>query len=99
MSEINLVQRVARSLDEPARILGVTPLEWVACAVFYAAASMLLQGVPFGALLSLVIAFISGATVFILNRSFPPHHGLHAVLSHLRPRIFAVMAADTGGNS
>lgn len=90
MSE--LAQNIPRTLDEPAKILGVTPLEWVACAVFYTVCSMILRGVPFGALLSLAIVAVVGGVTFILNRSFPPDHGLHFLLSVFRSEVTPVMA-------
>ena len=94
MNEIT--QTIPRSLDEPARILGVTPVELTVCAVFYAVTSMILQGVPFGALLSLAVAAAAGATVFILNRSYPPHHGAHYVLALFRPAVTPVLAKEEG---
>ena len=94
MSEIT--QSIPRSLDEPARIMGVTPVELTVCAVFYAVTSMILQGVPFGALLSLLIAAAAGATIFILNRSFPPQHGAHFVLALFRAPVSPVLRHEEG---
>lgn len=88
---MSLQKPIARTLDEPARILGLTPLELASCAVFYAVVSSMLKGVPFGALLSLVIAGGVAATLVILNRTYPPHHGPLFLLSLVRPGVAPVM--------
>jgi len=84
---MSLQQRIPRSLEEPARILGLTPIELAACALAYAIISPVLRGVPFSALLSLGLALGVGISLLILNRTKPPQHGLLYLLQWLRPRI------------
>lgn len=84
---MSLQQKIPRNLEEPARILGLTPMELAACALAYAIISPVLRGVPFSALLSLVIALSVGVSLLILNRTKPPQHGLLFILQLLRPRI------------
>ena len=87
-----LVQSVPRNLEEPTRIMGLTPIELAACALIYAGSSSLLRGVPFSALLSLGIGIGAAITQFTLNRVRPPNHGLFLILTCLRPAITPVMA-------
>lgn len=82
---------IPRSLDDPARILGMSPLELASTAIIYAIVSPVLKGVPFAALISLSAAVAMGATLFILNRTYPPHQGILALLALLRPPVVSVM--------
>lgn len=94
---VDLNRPIARNLDEPMRIVGLSPLELASCAVFYASLSPLLRGVPFSALLSLGLAGALGVTLLILNRTFPPMHGLYWLLQMVRPRVTPVMAFGSDG--
>lgn len=87
-----VVQSVPRNLEEPARIVGLSPMELAACALIYALSSSLLRGLPFSALLSLGVGIGSAVTLFTLNRIRPPLHGLFWLLSCLRPSVTSVMA-------
>jgi hypothetical protein len=89
---MELSRSIARNLDEPARILGLSPLELASCAVFYAILSIVLKGVPLATLLSFGIAATLGVTVLILNRTYPPHHGVFFIMHLLRSSITPVMA-------
>jgi len=88
---MSLVKPIARNLDEPTRIVGLSPMELASCAVFYAVLSPLLRGVPFSALISLVAAFGFAGCFLVLNRSFPPSHGVFFVLQLFRPKVASVM--------
>lgn len=88
---MDLNRPIARNLDEPARIVGLTPLELAACAVFYAILSPILRGVPLAALLSLLLSLGLAVTLLVLNRRYPPNHGAFLILSWLRPRVISVM--------
>lgn len=89
---MSLSRTVARNLDEPPRIVGLSPLELASCAITYAVLSPLLRGVPLAALLSLVISVGVAATLLIMNRTYPPDQALLFVLSVFRPRVTGVMA-------
>ena len=86
-----LAKPVPRSLEEPARIFGLTPMELASCALTYAGASSLLRGVPFSALLSLGVGFGLAVTLLILNRTKPPFHGVFWCLQKLRQPVLPVM--------
>lgn len=86
-----VVKPVPRNLEEPARIVGLTPMELASCALTYAAASSLFRGVPFSALLSLGVGFGLAATLLILNRTKPPQHGVLWCLQKLRQPVHPVM--------
>lgn len=81
---------VARNLDEPPRILGLSPVELAASALFYAILSPVLRGVPFSALFSLGLSAALAATLLILGRTYPPNHGLFWGLRMLRPGVIWV---------
>ncbi len=78
---------VARNLDDPPRILGLTPTELAVSALFYALVSPLLRGVPFSAMLSFLLSFALGAVLMVLGRTYPPNHGLFWILHFLRPQV------------
>ncbi|MGK5083417.1 hypothetical protein WDW37_08920 [Bdellovibrionota bacterium FG-1] len=78
---------VARTLDEPPRILGLSPTELAASALFYAILSPVLRGVPYSALLSLVLSAGLTVTLLILGRTYPPNHGLFWGLRMVRPGV------------
>ena len=82
---------VARHLDDPPRILGLSPNELAASALFYAGVSPILRGVPLAALLSLGLTAVLTTTLVILGRTFPANHGLFTVLRLFRPGITWVM--------
>jgi hypothetical protein len=82
---------VPRSLEEPARILGLAPMELASCALTYAGASSLLRGVPFSAFLALGVGFGLAITLLILNRTKLPQHGVFWCLQKLRRPILPVM--------
>lgn len=86
-----LARSIPRSLDDSARILGLSPLELASTAVIYAIVSPILKGVPFGALLSLLFAGVMGVSFLILNRTHPPSQGALVILALLRPRVLPVM--------
>lgn len=87
-----LNQKIPRSLDEPARILGLAPLELAACALSYSILSPLFRGVPFSALLCLGLSLAAGTVLLILNRTYPPYHGVFFMLRLFRPRVTGVMS-------
>ena len=91
---MGLIQPIARNLDESARILGLSPIELALTAMAYAVISPCLRGVPFSALLSLGLTLSLGATFLILNRTYPPFHGLFIILRFFRPKAVPVMALD-----
>jgi hypothetical protein len=84
---MSLNQRIPRNLEDPARILGLSPVELAACALSYSFVSPLLRGVPFAALLSLTISLAVGLTMLVLNRTYPPNHGILKLLQIFRPRV------------
>ena len=86
-SEINLSYPVARNLDDPPRILGLSPTELAASALFYAFLSPVLRGVPFSALLSLGLSLGLTLMLLILGRTYPPHHGVFWGLRLIRPAV------------
>ena len=88
---MNLNFTVARHLDDPPRILGLSPTELAASALFYALVSPILRGVPFEALLSLGLTVALTGTLVVLGRTFPPHHGLFVLLRWYRPGVVWVM--------
>ena len=82
---------VARHLDDPPRILGLSPNELAASALFYAGVSPILRGVPLAALLSLGLTAVLTTTLVILGRTFPRITGYLPCLGFLRPGITWVM--------
>ena len=86
---------IARNIDDPAKILGLTPLEIAALGVLYAVLSSVLRGVPFAALLCLIAVGILAAVILTLNRVFPPMHGLFVVLKLTRSGVTPVMPETT----
>ena len=86
-----IVRPIPRNLEEPARIMGLTPIELAACALTYAGSSSLLRGLPFSALLSLAVGIGLAITLLILNRTKPPLHGLFWCLQKLRQPVLPVM--------
>lgn len=88
---------IARNIDDPAKILGLAPLEIAVLGVLYAILSSVLRGVPFSALLCLSIVGVLAAAVLTLNRIYPPVHGLFLILKILRPPVTPVMGP--GGRS
>lgn len=89
---MNLQKSIARSIDDPARILGFAPLELASCALFYALLSPVLKGVPFAPLISLVTSLALGTCLLFLNRTHPPAHGVLFILQMFRPKVVSVMA-------
>lgn len=85
-------QKIPRNLEDPARILGLSPIELAAVALSYSFISPILRGVPFSALLSLGISSLAGITLLILNRTYPPNHGLFYLLQLFRPRVRLICA-------
>ena len=88
---MNLNFPVARHLDDPPRILGLSPQELAASALFYALLSPVLRGVPFAALLSIGLTATLTVTLVILGRTFPPNHGLFSLLRGLRHPVVWIM--------
>ena len=89
---MDLARPIARNLDDPARIMGLSPLELAGCALVYSILSPALRGVPFSALISLVLMGAMGCALVILNRTRPPYHGLYLVLQLFRPKVTSVMS-------
>jgi hypothetical protein len=87
-----LSRTIPRTLDDPTRILGLSPIELAACALSYALLSPTLRGVPFSALLSLGLSFTVGLTLLTLNRTYPPSHGLYYCLKLFRPGFHLAMS-------
>lgn len=90
-NQTNLVQRVPRNLEEPARIFGLAPMELATSALIYAGASTLLRGIPFSSFLALGVGVGFAVTLFILNRTKPPLHGVFWLLAAVRKPITPVM--------
>jgi hypothetical protein len=88
---MSLEQRIARNLEEPAKILGLSPMELATCAVSYAVLSSILRGVPYSTLLSLSASALITVGFLVLNRTYPPYHGVLSALRLLRPQIHPVM--------
>ncbi|GEM_PF-2796401 len=84
---MELVSKIARNLDEPAKILGFTPIELAFTAILYAVLNMTLKGVPLASLLSFGFAASAAVAILILNRTYPQHHGLFFILQLIRPRV------------
>ncbi len=95
---MSVAKSIPRNLEDPARILGLTPMELASCALIYAAASALLRGVPFSALLSLGMGLGLAAILLILNRTRPPQHGVFWCLQKLRQPILPVMPFEKDNN-
>lgn len=91
---VDLNRPISRNLDEPARIVGLSPLELASCAVFYSILSMVLKRVPFSALLSLVTAASLAAVILILNRTYPPYHGIFFIMHLFRPSVTPIMTTE-----
>lgn len=89
---MSLQQKIPRNLEDQVKILGLSPIELATCALSYSIISPFLSGVPFSALLSLIISFGIGLTLMILNRTYPPQHGLFYCLKLFRPKLISVMA-------
>lgn len=87
---MDLNRPIARTLDEPARIAGLAPLELASCAVFYAVLSPILRGVPFAALISLTASIGLAISMIVLNRTYPPSHGILLLLQWMRPAVTTV---------
>jgi hypothetical protein len=87
---MSLNQRIPRNLEDSSRILGLSPVELAACALCYSFVSPILRGVPFAALLSLTTSLAIGITMLVLNRTYPPNHGLLTILQLFRPRVTLV---------
>lgn len=85
---------IARNIDEPAKILGLAPLELASLGVIYAILSSVLRGVPFSALLALILIGVLAAVILTLNRISPPFHGLFLILQSVRPSVTPVMKSD-----
>lgn len=83
----SLPRSIPRTFDDPVRILGLAPMELAACALTYALLSPALRGVPFATVLSLTLSLSVGLGLLILNRAFPPAHGIYYFLWILRPKI------------
>jgi hypothetical protein len=86
-----LSRPIPRTLDDPSRILGLSPLELAVSALSYAILSPILRDVPFGAALSLSISLSVGIGLLVLNRTYPPSHGLFLLLRLFRPQIRPAM--------
>ncbi len=87
---------VARHLDDPPKILGLSPTELASSALFYATVSPILRGVPLAALLSLGLTAVLTTTLVVLGRTFPPQHGLFILLRLFRPGVTWVMPKMEG---
>jgi hypothetical protein len=86
-----MTKPIARNIDDPAKILGLAPLEIASLGVFYAILSSVLRGVPFAALLCLIAIGALAALILTLNRLSPPMHGVFLLLTILRPGVTPVM--------
>jgi hypothetical protein len=88
---MNLNFSVARHLDDPPKIIGLSPNELASSALFYAGVSPILRGVPLAALLSLGLTALLTTTLVILGRTFPANHGLFVLLRLFRPGVSWIM--------
>ncbi len=95
---MSLLRPIARNLDDPARIIGLSPMELATCALTYVFLSSLVKGLPFSGFIALAISLVIAGAVFLFNRNFPPYHGVFKILQTLRPQIVSVMPfGDEGG--
>ena len=91
---MNLSKPIARTLDDSARILGLSPFEIASCAAAYAVSSVALRGVPFSALLALGGATAAAVTLRVVNLTKPPEHAIHWIMHLVRPDVLPVMAVE-----
>ena len=94
---MSLEKTIARTVDDQARILGFAPLELASCALFYSVLSPVLKGIPFAPLISLVTSLFLGSLILLLNRVYPPAHGILFIIQLFRPRAVSVMPFGLGG--
>jgi hypothetical protein len=89
---MSLGNPIPRNLDESSKILaGLTPVELAGCALIYAALNFILGDIPFSPAISLILAVGLGGALIVLNRNFPPGHGLLLILQIFRPSVLSVM--------
>jgi hypothetical protein len=88
---MSLMKPIARNLDDPPRLLGMSPFELCACVVSYAVLNTVLKGVPFSGLLALGAALGAALFLRIANLTRPPEHAAHLAMSLLRPKTTPVL--------
>src|ERR1700683_3073064 len=90
---MSLGKPIPRNLDESSKILaGLTPVELASCALIYAALNFMLGDIPFSPAIYLLSSCGLGGALIVLNRNFPPAHGLLLVLQLFRPNVLSVMS-------
>ena len=93
---MSLLKPIARHLDDPPRLLGMSPVELCSCVIAYAVLNTLFRGVPFSGLLSLGVALSAALGLRIVNLTKPPEHAVHFFLSLARPAVTPVVLLEIG---
>jgi hypothetical protein len=88
---MSLLKPIARNLDDPPRLLGMSPVELCSCVISYAVLNTVLRGVPFSGLLSLGAALSAALGLRIVNLTRPPEHAVHSVMSVVRPTVTPIV--------
>jgi hypothetical protein len=97
---MSLLKPIARNLDDPPRLLGMSPLELCSCVIAYAVLNTILRGVPFSGLLALGAAVFAALLLRLVNLTRPPEHAAHWAMSLVRPIVTPVAflgRTDDGG--
>jgi hypothetical protein len=97
---MSLLKPIARNLDDPPRLLGMSPIELCSCVIAYAVLNTVLRGVPFSGLISLGVALTAALILRLVNLTKPPEHAAHWALARVRARVTPVIplgVADDGG--
>jgi hypothetical protein len=98
---MSLLKPIARNLDDPPRLLGMSPVELCSCVVSYAVLNTVLRGIPFSGLLSLGAALCAALFLRLMNLTKPPEHAAHWFMSLIRPGVTPVesLATDNYGET
>jgi hypothetical protein len=91
---MSLLKPIARNLDDPPRLLGMSPLELCSCVIAYAVLNTILRGVPFSG------AVFAALLLRLVNLTRPPEHAAHWAMSLVRPIVTPVAflgRTDDGG--
>jgi hypothetical protein len=88
---MSLLKSIARNLDDPPRLLGMSPVELCSCVISYAVLNTVLRGIPFSGLISLGVALAAALGLRIVNLTRPPEHAAHWAMSLIRPAVTPIV--------